>query len=156
MIIVSKKKKIKRRKIWLLVKHRKHPLYWQFDVFLSRSCSPVQRKKFIHWDQFVKNFEIIIGPTVNKNLNMCPYKGQKINIYLHLRGNEIRLSEQWCCQRIERIKQLYGDWCFCVVRRGQVFSVWNKQTNCAISGHRGQATFFLRGGGVIVGEDDAI
>lgn len=41
-----------------------------------------------------QKFEIIIGPTVNEILNMCPYNGQKINIYLHLRGYEIRLTEQ--------------------------------------------------------------
>lgn len=81
-----------------------------------------------------------------KKILICvPTRDKKINIYLHLKGHEIRLSEQWCCQRIERIKQLYGDWCFCVVRRGQVFSVWDEQTNCAISGHRGQATFFMGG-----------
>lgn len=115
---------------------------WCFSVTKLLSCTTTQEIQPSR--SICQKFEIIIGPTVNEILNMCPYNGQKINIYLHLRGYEIRLTEQWCCQRVERIKQLYGDWWSCVVKRGSgVFSVRQADKLCHLRSQGSNNLFFI-------------
>lgn len=117
---------------------------WCFSVTKLLSCSTQEIQPL---RSICQKFEIIIGPTGKKNLNMCPYKGQKDKYLPTFKRpwNKVNwammLSKNWKNKTV-----LWWLMFLCCQEGSGVLSVGQADKLCHLRS-QGSSNIFLRGEG---------